>query len=104
MNWIGDPIEDRSLDLFLDVDVAGCQATAKSTSGCVHCVLGPNSRFGSTASSKAQNVVSNSTPEAEIVSADLAVRTEALPASLLWDDILERDVKVLFSDPSPKLT
>ena len=42
--------------------------------------------------------MSHSTPEAEIVAADLAIRTEGLPALQLWDLVLERPVKLLFQE------
>ena len=38
------------------------------------------------------------TPEAEIVAADLAIRTEGLPALQLWDMVLERPVRLLFQE------
>ena len=41
---------------------------------------------------KKQTCVSHSTPEAEIVAANAAVRLEGLPALQLWDIVLERKV------------
>ena len=38
------------------------------------------------------------TPEAEVVAADLAIRTEGLPALQLWDMVLERPVRLLFQE------
>ena len=78
VNWIGDDIEALSLDLFPDADFGGCQATSTSTSGCYQCLTGPNTRFGLSGLSKAQSVVSHSTPEAEIVAADFGLRTVGL--------------------------
>ena len=40
----------------------------------------------------------HTTPEAEIVAADLAIRTEGLPALQLWDMVLERSVKLKFQE------
>ena len=48
--------------------------------------------------SKKQSCVSHSTPEAEIVAADLAIRTEGLPALQLWDMVLQRPVRLLFQE------
>ena len=88
VNWIGDTVEDLSIHLYPDADFGGCQATSKSTSGCYFCVSGENTRFGLAGSSKAQTVVSHSTPEAEIVSADYGLRTIGLPALTLWRTLL----------------
>ena len=52
------------------------------------CATGPNTRFGIAAASKAQTVVSHSTPEAEIVSADYGLRTIGQPALTLWRTLL----------------
>ena len=63
-------------------------------------LTGPNSFFPLNAISKKQSYVSLSTPEAEIVAADLAIRTEGLPALQLWDMVLERPVRLLFQEDS----
>ena len=42
--------------------------------------------------SKRQTAASHSTPEAEIVAADLGIRTEGLPALCLWEVLLDRAV------------
>ena len=98
VNWVGDNIEDLQVDLYPDADFGGCQATSKSTSGCYFCVTGPSTRFGLSAASKAQTVVSHSTPEAEIVSADYGLRTIGQPALTLWKTLLgwvNDDVKII---------
>ena len=53
---------------------------------------GPNTFYPSNGVSKKQTCVSHSTPEAEIVAANAAVRLEGLPALQLWDVVLERKV------------
>ena len=63
---------------------------------CLIALKGPNSFFPLKAISKKQSCVSHSTPEAEIVAADLAIRTEGLPALQLWDMVLEGLVRLLF--------
>ena len=95
---IGDSSKDLNLTLFSDADFAGCLDTAKSTSGVFIALTGPNSFFPLNAISKKQTCVSHSTPEAEIVAADLAVRTEGLPALQLWDMVLERPTKLVFQE------
>ena len=95
---IGDSSEDLTLTLFSDADFAGCLDTAKSTSGVLIALTGPNSFFPLNAISEKQSCVSHSTPEAEIVAADLAIRTEGLPALQLWDTVLERPTKLVFQE------
>ena len=92
---IGDSSKDLNLILFSDADFAGCLDTAKSTSGVFIALTGPNSFFPLNAISEKQSCVSHSTPEAEIVAAGLAIRTEGLPALQLWDMVLERPMKLV---------
>ena len=95
---IGDSSKDLNLILFSDADFAGCLDTAKSTSGVFIALTGPNSFFPLNAISEKQSCVSHSTPEAEIVAAGLAIRTEGLPALQLWDMVLERPMKLVFQE------
>ena len=81
---------------YCDADFAGCLDTAKSTTGVFIALTGPNTFFPLGAISKKQSCVFHSTPEAEIVAADLAIRTEGLPALQLWGMVLERPVRRLF--------
>ena len=55
-------------------------------------LTGPNTFFPLNGVSKKQNCVSHSTPGAEIVAANAAVRLEGLPALQLWDVTLQRKV------------
>ena len=57
---------------------------------------GSNTSFPMTGGSKKQSCVSHSTPEAEIVAADTAVRTVGIPALDLWDAVLGRKTKLQF--------
>ena len=95
---IGDSSNDLTLTLFSDADCAGCLDAAKSKSGVLIALTGPNSFFPLNAVSKKQSCVSRSTPEVEIVAADLAIRTEGLPAPQLWDLVLERPTEFAFQE------
>ena len=86
--WVGDSVSNLSLHLFVDADLAGDQASSRSTSGVFFAVFGPRTRWPLTGQSKKQTAVSHSTPEAEIVAYDLGLRTIGLPATLLWSTIL----------------
>ena len=76
------------MHLFADADFAGWAKTSRSTSGAHLSLLGPHSVWPITGQSKKQTCVSNSTPEAEIVAADHAIRTHGVPALDLWELIL----------------
>ena len=58
----------------------GCIDSLRSTSGGHLNIQGPNTRFPLSGSSKRQGCVSHSTPEAEIVAADVAMRSMGMPA------------------------
>jgi hypothetical protein len=57
-------------------------------------VEGPNTRMVANGVSKRQTAVSHSTPDAEIVATDYAVRAEGMPALSLLEIILERKVRL----------
>jgi hypothetical protein len=98
VGWVGDRSEDVSLHCFADADFAGCEKSARSTSGVFLCVTGPNSSMPLCGISKRQSCVSHSTPEAEIVAADVALRTEGMPGLQLWDRLLGRKVVLQFHE------
>ena len=79
-SWVGDPIKDWELAAYSNADLAGDSHTSQSTTGVFLCVRGPRTFITLQGVSERQSCVSHSTPEAEIVAADHAIRTEALPA------------------------
>ena len=97
--WVGDEPGGLELHLYSDANFADEQANMKSTSGVFLCLKGEYSFVPLSGLSKRQTCVSHSTPEAEIVAADCAVRTEGLPALPLWEEILGRFVVVLPGGP-----
>jgi hypothetical protein len=98
IGWVGDKPTDLQCHLFADADFAGCTQTQRSTSGIHLCVRGPRSCFPIAGHSKRQTCVSHSTPEAEIVAADAAVRTCGIPALILWTVILPLIVTIYFHE------
>ena len=80
IGWVGDELKDLSLALFPDADFAGCAQSLRSTSGSHLHVQGKHTRFPLAGGSKRQGCVSHSTPEAETVAADTALRTLGLPS------------------------
>ena len=84
MGYVGDGLSDVVFDLYADADFAG-DPSKKSTSGMHVAISGPRTYFPLNGQSKRQDCVSHSTPEAEIVAADLALRREGLPMLDLWD-------------------
>ena len=76
--FVGDSFDDCQLWLFADAEHAG-EFDSKSTSGCAMFLVGPDTYFHLNAFSKKQTVVANSSTEAEVVSANHAVRAEGIP-------------------------
>ena len=84
VGWVGDSLGELSPHLYADADFAGCVASQKSTSGYYLVIRGPNICFPITGVSKRQGCVSHSTPEAEMVATNFAVRQCGLPSNSLW--------------------
>ena len=83
---MGDSFEDCQLWLFADADHAG-EHDSKSTSGCAMFLVGPNTYFQLNAFSKKQTVVAISSTEAEVVSANHALRAEGIPMLALLQQL-----------------
>ena len=84
VGWVGDELGCIKPHLFADADFAGCVESQRSTNG-VHAALrGPNTSFPTAGQSKRQGCVSHSTPEAELVATNFALRTSGLPGLLFW--------------------
>ena len=93
-SWVGDSADELHLRLSADADLASDVPSMKSTSGIFLAIFGNNTKAPLNARSKRQSAVSHSTPEAEIAAVDEALRTEGIPATLLWNTILKREVRV----------
>ena len=98
VGWVGDPMDDAHLALYADADFAGCVESLRSTSGGHLNLQGPSTRFPLSGSSKRQGCVSHSTPEAEIVAADVAMRAMGLPALKLLQRILKKSPNFVVYD------
>ena len=96
--WVGDNFNELTLSLFADADFAGCAQSLKSTSGSHMHIQGNHTRFPLSGGSKRQGCVSHSTPEAEIVAADVTLRTMGLPAMSIWETLTGKSPKLLFHD------
>ena len=80
VGWVGDSFGSITPHLYADADFAGCVDTLRSTSGVHQALLGPHTNFPIAGHSKRQGCVSHSTPEAEMVAMDFAMRSTGLPA------------------------
>ena len=98
VGWVGEPMDDVHLALYADADFAGCVDSLRSTSGGHLNIQGPNTRFPLSGSSERQGCVSHSTPEAEIVAADVAMRSMGMPALKLVERILKKSPNFVFYD------
>jgi len=92
--WIGDKWDELQLLIFADANWAE-KPSFDSTSGVFLCLSGRNTFFPLAAVSKKQTAKSHSTPEAEIVAADFALRSVGLPSLQLWDTVLGKGKRVL---------
>jgi hypothetical protein len=103
--WVGDPIDKWELVVYSDADLAGDRETSKSTTGVFLCVRAKNTFIPLQGISKRQSCVSHSTPEADIVAADHAIRMEALPALQLWERLTGRSMQArLMEDNAAAIT
>ena len=87
VGWIADSPSHLNVHLYADADFAGCVASQRSTSGAHLTVRGPKSSFPISCLSKRQGCVSLSTPEAEIIATQIAVKSMGLPAVDIWHTI-----------------
>ena len=85
IGFVGNKPCDMQAHLFADADFAGDPEAQRSTSGLHLALRGPATGFPLTGASKRQTCVSHSTPEAEIVAADFALRTSGIPAQQLLE-------------------
>ena len=79
--------------MYADAKFGG--SLGKSTSGIQLNIEGPNSCFPVEACSSVQQAVSHSTPEAEIVAGDIALRKIGHAAMVFWEKIKHRFVSSL---------
>ena len=77
-SYIGDPVDQCKLWSFAGADHAGERGN-KSTSGTFLALVGPNTYFPLSAFSKKQTSISISSTEAEVVCANIALRTVGQP-------------------------
>ena len=88
-NYVGDPISECKIHLFVDASFAGDLVDSKSTSGAIVVLVGPNTWVPITWLCKKQGAVSHSSSEAEIIALEAALRAEGIPALMLWDFVVE---------------
>ena len=99
VGWVGDDLSKLSIDIYYaDADFAGCEDSLRSTSGAHMVIQGKHTRFPVAGASKRQGCVSHSTPEAEIVAADFALRTMGVPVVDLWRIVAGREPQIVFHD------
>ena len=98
VGWVGDKLGALQPHLFADADFAGCTASQKSTSGHHFTVPGPHTCFPIAGVSKRQTCVLHSTPEAEIVSADIFLRKCGVPCFALWHTLLPHKPRLVLHE------
>ena len=98
VGWVGDDLSKLSIDIYADADFAGREDSLRSTSGAHMVIQGKHTRFPVAGASKRQGCVSHSTPEAEIVAADFALRTMGVPVVDLWQIVAGKEPQIVFHD------
>ena len=85
---MGNTVKQSRLGLFQDSDFAGDIEDSKSTSGRTLCIFGSHTFVPISWMCKKQTVGSHSSTESEIISLDIGLRLDGLPALELWDLIV----------------
>ena len=98
IGWVGDELSQLTVDIYADADFAGCEDSLRSTSGAHMVLQGKHTRFPVAGASKRQGCVSHSTPEAEIIAADFALRTMGIPVVDLWTVVAGKEPRIVFHD------
>ena len=78
--WRGDNKADLRLHLYTDADLASNPEDSISTSGACFAVVGPHTHLPIAQCCKKQGAVSHSSTEAELISADMGLKSIGLPA------------------------
>ena len=86
--YVGNTGEQCKLGLFQDSDVAGDLEDSESTSGGVLCIFGSQTFVPISWMCKKQTSVSHSSTEAEVISLDVGLRMDGIPAFTLWDLVI----------------
>ena len=85
---VGNTAKQCWLELFQDSDFAGDLEDSKSTSGGTFCVFGSHTFVPISWMCKKQTSVSHSSTETEIISLDVGLRLDGIPALDSWDLIV----------------
>ena len=88
-SFCGDRPETLKLIVYCDADFAGDTRASKSTSGSYIAPVGPNTFMPIASLCKKQPVVSHSSTESEIISMEIALRSEAIPILSFWDLVVD---------------
>ena len=90
--------EEACLRLYADADFAGDKVTSRSTSGAFLVLAGNGIFVPIGAASKKQTCVSHSTPEAELVAADFALRTQGIPGLEIAQALYGKKILLYFEE------
>ena len=90
---VGDMINDCKVRIFADADFA-TEADGRSTSGAFEELFGPNTSMPFLGKSAKQGCVAHCTPEAEIVAANMALRSIGIPAMDFWKGLFGKDLLI----------
>ena len=97
-SFLGDSRSALQLDLYADAVWAGDRVEYKSTSGAIIFLSGPNSKIPLGAECANQIITSFSTPESELVAANLAVGMLGIPFLVVCEKIIATLLKLVFNE------
>ena len=89
---VGDELKDLSLRIYADADFAGDRPEHKSTYGASPCLIGETTVYPPSAKVTKETAIAHSDQEAQITSANEAIRRIGLPALDLWEQVAKRKV------------
>ena len=102
--YVGDSRDSLGLDLYADADWAGDRHDYKSTSGTIIFLSGQNTRFPLGAKCAKQTITSFSTPESELVAANLGVRTLGIPFLGVCEKVITEKLKLVFNEDNQSVS
>ena len=95
VGFVGDKPSDLHLEIYPDADLASDKRDYKSTNGGLLALVGPNTFYPLEPKYNRQSCQSQSSTEAELLSANASLQELGMPAMDFWEAVLGRPVKLI---------
>ena len=96
--WVGESMDEITLDVYPDADYVSCSETQRSITGSIVLLKRPDMSVPISFISKRQGCVSRSTTEAEIVAMDTSFRHLTLPDLSIVEELFPNTRVRVFRD------